>query len=226
MAVTDYDFLLTRNEIIALAYGKCGLRGEGQQLNPAQLEEGRLALNEIVKFLQTRHLFLYGLAEQTIPLVIGDDDYALDDDPATIAVDKAFYRDGSQDIPVEVISRRNFFDISDKAATGDPVCLTVTYPTGANIPEVLVWPVPTRVLNLHLLTINRLQDWDSASSSADFPVRWQLPLIYELAAYLAEDYKLPGAEQDRLRLMADRTFIEAKRSDRDRADCETVEGAY
>jgi hypothetical protein len=226
MAVTDYDFLLTRNEIIALAYGKCGLRGEGQQLNPAQLDEGRLALNEIVKFLQTRHLFLYSLSEQTIPMVIGTATYSLGTDPAVIAVDRAFYRDGSNDIKVDVISRRDYFDLTDKASTGDPVLVTIDYPAGGDVPDLLVYPIPNRVVNLHVLTIRRLEDWDSASGSADFPVRWQLPLIYELAAYLAEDYKLPGSEQDRLRLMADRTFMEAKRSDRDRSDYETVDGAY
>lgn len=225
MATTDFDFAITRNQLIEAAFRKAGIQAEGAALTAAQLEEGRLALNEIVKFLQTRHLYLWRLEELTVSLVAGTYTYAASGDPAVIAIDKASYDDGSNDVPLKVISRRQYFDISDKESTGDPVYVGVTSPEGSAAPTITVWPVPSQDRTLNILCICKLQDWDTAGGAGDFPSRYQLPLIYELAAYLAEDYKLPAEDRDHLRGMADRYFMDAKRSDRERGDDEFVDGA-
>lgn len=225
MATTDFDFAITRNQLIEAAFRKAGIQAEGAALTAAQLEEGRLALNEIVKFLQTRHLFLWRLEELSVSLTPGVQNYTASGDPAVIAIDKASYDDGSNDVPVKVMSRRQFFDIPQKDDTGDPILVGVTSPEGAAAPTITVWPIPSIARTLNLLCICKLQDWDTAGGSGDFPSRFQMPLIYELAAYLAEDYKLPAEDRDHLRMMADRYFLDAKRSDRERADDDFVDGA-
>lgn len=225
MAVTDFDFALTRNQIIEAAFRKCGLTAEGQPVSAEQIDEGRIALNELVKFLQTKHLFLWRLQDWTFNTVIGQASYTADDDPAMIAIDRASYLQSSDEWPLKVFSHRQYFDIPDKAETGDPIAITISNPTGQTVPTIKLWPVPNKVMTISVLGICRLQDWESASGSADFPARFQLPLIYELAAYLAEDYRLPSSDRDHLRQMADRYFLDAKRGDRQREDDDFVDGA-
>ena len=81
MAVADYDFALTRNEIIEMAHRKVGALSLGQGLSAEQIDSGVKQLDGMVKSWQNEHVFLWTQRIETVDLVGSDPDYALSTDP-------------------------------------------------------------------------------------------------------------------------------------------------
>jgi hypothetical protein len=226
MAVTDYDFNSTRNEVIERAFRIIGALSLGETLSADQILQGVTALNHVVKSWQSDHIFLWTLKALTIsPLVGGTATYALSTDPAVIAVDKAFLRQSNKDLPLEVISWRDYQELPNKTDSGDPTCVTID---NLPAPTLYTWPVVSSVTgkSLYLLCITKLKDWDLAAGSGDFPVKFVDALTYSLAANLADEYGLPLGERNQLERKAASFYDIAKRGDRDRSDYEFVSGAF
>lgn len=62
----SYDFVLTRDNIIKMAYQHIGLLGEGESLNSSQQTEGALLLNSIVKLRAADGMPLWALKRGTL----------------------------------------------------------------------------------------------------------------------------------------------------------------
>ena len=224
MALTDYDFTRTRNQIIERAFRIIGALHPGDPMSAEMLSQAVEAMNTMVQSWQSRHVFLWKLREYTQTLTAGQASYSLAlQDPPIYAVDSAWFRNNGDDDRIAVGSWRQYTNIIDKDETGDPELVAIT-PTD---PKTLyVWPVPTKTETLYYLGIVKLQDFDTASGTPEFPVRYLKALTYGLAAELAPEYGIPGAEQDRLERKAAREFMEAKGGERERADFEFIGGAF
>ena len=64
----SYDFYLTTNQYIELAYTQIGLKRQNQSLTPEQYETGRNILNAMVKSWATDNIFIWNLDWFTLPL--------------------------------------------------------------------------------------------------------------------------------------------------------------
>lgn len=224
MALSDYDFNLTRNEIIARAYRIIGKLDEGETMSAEMLSRAIIALNVMVKSWQNETVYLWTLREFTQSLSAGTKSYSLaSQDPAIHALDRAWWRDGTTDHGVHIASWRQYEDLYDKDSEGDPTLVALDNRIS---PTMYIWPVPTQTRTLHVLGIVKLKDFDTAGGNADFPVRWLNALTYGLAAELGMEYGLPGGEMDRLERKASREFARAKTGERERADYEFVDGAF
>lgn len=212
MAVADYDFSLTRNQIIQRALSIIGAFSEDDVLSAYQETQGVQALNEIVKRWQTKHVFLWTEKIYTTPTVAGDDDYAVPTDPPFVAIDKLYVVSDDRDHLLEEKSLRDFQDIYDKTNEGFPDFWCLDYETLA-LPVVRIWPVPNEVWTLKMFGIAKLKDFDTSSGTPDFPAKWQAALTYALAYDLSFQYPVPMGEKDRIKLERDETFLEAKNAD-------------
>lgn len=224
MATTDYDFRQTRNEIIQRAFRLIGALTLGDPLTAEKIDQGITALNQIVKSWQADRIFLWTLKELTQALTATNASYSLNGtDSNIIGIDKAFLRISNTDIPLEILSYRQYSDIPTKTDAGNPTCIAINYESS---PTLYVYPVPAGSLTMYYLGIIRLKDMDTASGNADFPVRFEQALTYALAKDLADEYGLPLGERGYLRGKADELYTIARKSDRERADNEFVEPAY
>lgn len=212
MAATDYDFVLTRTQIITRALSILGAYTEGDVLSAYQEEQGQIALNEIVKRWQTKHTFLWTEKIYTTPTVASDDDYALPTDPPFVSVDKVYIVDDDRDHLLEQKSFRDFMDIYDKTNKGFPDFWCIDHDTFA-APVLRLWPVPNEIWSIKMFGIIKLKDFDTASSTPNFPSRWQAALTYALAYDLSFQYPVPMGEKQAIKVERDETFLEAKNTD-------------
>lgn len=220
MAATDYDFSSTRNEIIQRAYRIIGVGTDTDSLTANQLTQGVIALNQLVKSLQNKRIYLWTEQGLTQALTATVPSYALSTNPAVYSIEKAFLRISNTDIPLEVISWREYQAIPDKSSAGDPTHCTTD---GTSL---YVYPVPSQSRTLYYLGLIKAKDWDTSSGSGDFPVRYQDALTYGLAAHLADEYGVPLTERQYLDGKATQLLFDARNFDTNLSDIETVTGAF
>lgn len=222
MATTDYDFTATRNDLINRAFRLTGNLGLGETLSGDELTQGAEALNTLVKAWHAEGVFLWTMTLNTTALVASTASYALGND--IIGIDRAFRVDTNDDVPVRLISYRDYQGIHDKDASGDPTRVAIDY--GRSTPTLYVWPVPTGAGTLKHLDITRMQDLDTAGATPQIPQRFLKALVYGLAADLADEHLVPLQERRYLDSKARELFMKAKASDVERQDYEFVSGAF
>jgi hypothetical protein len=224
MALSDYDFNATRNEIIERAYRIIGKNDPGGPLSGEMMTQAIIALNSMVKSWQSKHVFLWTIKDFTQALSTGVASYSLAaSDPPIYAIDRAYLRIDNIDHPVDVASWRQYWDIHDKTSTGDP---TIVALDNQIAPTMYVWPVPTQSRTLKFTALVRLKDFDTAGGNPDFPVRYLDALTFGLAHALSFEYGLPLAEKRELERQYQAAFQEAKSGERERAEFEFCDGAF
>ena len=224
MAASEYDFNVTRNEIIERAYRIIGKFSLGDVLTAEMYQQGVIALNSMIKSWQSKHVFLWTLKEFTQTLTAGQASYSLASvDPAVYAIDRAYLRIDNLDRSCDVASYRQYVDIPDKTSTGDPVVVALD---GQLTPTLYVWPVPQQTRTLYYSGIVKLKDFDTAAGTADFPVRYLEAITFGLAHKLSFEYGLPVQQQRELERQYQSEFAEAKSGERERAEYEFCDGAH
>lgn len=224
MAASDYDFNVTRNEIIERAYRMIGGLSVGETMSAEMLSQALVALNSMIKSWQSRNVFLWTLKEFTQTVTAGDATYPLSStDPAVYAIDRAYLRIDNDDRPIQVASFRQYQDIYNKTDSGDPDLVALDHQIS---PTMYVWPVPTQTRTIYYTGIVKLKDFDTAGGNPDFPVRYVEAITYGLAHKLSSEYGLPLPERRELERQFEKEFLEAKSGERERAECDFVSGAF
>lgn len=225
MALSDYDWNQTRNEIIARAYRMIGKLSVGETLSSEMLDQGVVALNAMVKSWQNQQVFLWTLREFTQALTPGTASYSLASlDPQIYAIDKAYYQvTANDDDPVQVISYRQYIDIPHKDDPGDPYVVAFDNQLS---PTIYVYPVPTVAKNLYYLGMVKLKDFDTANGNADFPVRWLQALTYGLARELIPEFGSDGGTARMIEGRFQEEFRIARTGEREGIEYEFVGGAF
>lgn len=224
MAASEYDFNQTRTEIIERAYRIIGKLSMGETLNAEMFQQAVIALNSMIKSWQSRHVFLWTIKEFTLELQPGVKSYSLAaSDPPIYAIDRAYLRIDNTDQNITVGSWRQYVDIYDKEATGDPVVVALNTQLS---PTLYVWTVPAQARTLYYTGVVRLKDFDSAAGNPDFPVHYLEAITFGLAHKLASEYGLPINERREIERQFQQEFSEAKTGDRERGELEFVEGSH
>lgn len=224
MAASDYDFNVTRTEVIERAFRLIGKLSVGETLSSEMSTQAILAMNAMIQSWQSENVFLWTLKATTLALTNGNASYSLSaTDPLVYAIDRAYLRISNSDDPIQVGSFRQYTEIPNKTNSGDPTFVCLDH---AISPTVYVWPVPTQSRTLYYLAIVRLKDFDTSAGNPDFPVRYINAITYGLAAELAPEYGLELQEQAKLESRAEREFLKAKRGERQREESDFVGGAY
>jgi len=223
MATTDYDFSLTRAKIIEQAYIKIGALGLGQTLPGEMSVQGSLALNMLVKEWQTKDIFLWQLVQGTTVFAADTTSKAMDN--SVLGVEKAWYKSGTNDVEISVISYRRYLEeIAKEVSSQYPYYIAVD--NHITTPTMYIWPQPTAELTVYHLTITRLKDMDTSGATPDVPQRFYMALVYGLATILADDFGLPVRERDYIKSQYNEYLFEAMKSDREFEDITVSEPAY
>lgn len=223
MADSTRDFNITRNQIIESALRKVGALAPGEAVQASELDAARISLNLIVKEWQSRSVFLWTIQEQEITITSGNNSYVLDQD--VIGLDGATYLDNTDDIPLEIISWRNYHNITDKdSVSNTPTVLAMK--TEVETPTIYIYPTLSADVDIKLRVIKRLKDMDNPSDNPDIPSRWIRALIFALASDLAPEYSLDLRERAALTNEAIRLFKDAKTGDVEYQDATVVCSAF
>lgn len=223
MATTDWDFKLTRNEIIQRALRLVGALSTGEVVSAEQYQQGYDALNSIIKGWQARHVFLWAMKTGTVSILTSTKSYTLTEDPPIIYIERAWIRKTNDDNPMELISWSQYQDIPDKDSTGEPYQYTIDNKSAQTL---WVWPKPDANYTMAYLAYTKLSDWDSSSGTGDLPAKWQQALTWTLAHELGFEYGLKLGEIQLLEKQAEKFFREAQGSDIDRTDTPFLKSAF
>ena len=229
MSSSEYDFNLTRNQIIQRAFRIVGALSLGEVLSAEQSTQAVEALNTIVKEWTNYQIHLWTQIEENFLTEIGDYQYNFALNPGIQGVEKAWIRDASgTDTPLEIITWSQFADIPEKAETGKPthIALCFSMSNDPTDPKFMVWPVPDAEYEIHVRLIRTLKDMDSSSGNPDAPQKALKALIYALADDLADEYPIPMAERERISRKAASLFAALRGADVTVSDCDFVKGAY
>ena len=131
-----------------------------------------------------------------------------------VGIERAFIRDTDhKDIPLELINRQEYADISNKTTVGKPSQLHVeTKLDGSTVGHI--YPIPDDSTDvLHYDRVRLLEDFDNSADNADLPVRWLQAIHKGLCSELAPKYGLPLQERQVLKQEAEYEFAVAKGSD-------------
>jgi len=215
MAITDFDYLATRNEIIEGAFRIVGALSKGQNLTPEMLDQGVKALQLLVKSWSNKHLFLWSFNQTSFATVAAQEAYTIaaltGDDDAIIGLDKAWVVETNEDLPLEVISYSRYLDIYDKETNaGRP--LAIAFKPEPE-PSFFLWPSPNAIYTIKVLCIFPLKDFDTAAGSGNVPARFQRALKYGLAEDLFDEYPGSMGTMQYTQAKAYELFREAKNSD-------------
>ena len=126
-----YDFNLTRNQIVEMAYGNIGVLADGETLGSDLLTKGVQKLNLIVRKIDVAGKWLWTInsTPTTLTLVANQFVYDTDDTLPTNVLElvTASYRDAqANDAPLKLLTTEGYEQIADKIQVGDPACLYLT----------------------------------------------------------------------------------------------------
>lgn len=225
MVAADFDYLATRNEIIQDALEIVGVCEAEQSPTAEQLVQASKGLQSIIKHWSNKHSFLWSLDIGLISTVAATDNYVvaagLD---AAIGLEKAWYVNSNQYIPLEVISYSEFVSIEDhENSSGIPKRIAFR-PLPS--PSYYLDPIPDAAYVVRLLAVQSLEDMDSAGGSGDIPARFQMALTYALAVRLYDKYP---ADMNRMQWVAQQAknfFTEASRRDVSTPTTEEIASAF
>ena len=202
------DYSVTRDQIIngALRIVRAYTIGESAA-EPEQKEHANEALNLLLKNLSVEGMMLWTQTEGELYLAKGQSSYAVGPSstsdlqiPRPTKILSARINDGTNDIPVHVLGRNEYFDLTSKDSEGRPT--QVYYDRQLTDGVMYLWPTPASGSDTLKFTYERVvEDFDAAGHSPDFPPEWYRVLKWLLAAEIAIEY---GVKVERL------SYIEQK----------------
>lgn len=223
MATTEYDFTQTRNQIIERAFRIIGVHSPGQSLPGEMAVQGSIALNTLVKYWQTKDLFLWNLKEETISFSANDTSQALGNH--VLGIERAWYVQSNTNISIKIKSYSDYLKNLTSTSSADfPTLCAIDY--DKSTPTLYLWPKAASAVDIHIHAYNRLKDLDSANDIPEIPQRFIQPLVYGLADVLADEYKTPYQDRKMIKDKADEYFIVAQSSDYEYEDKTVATGAY
>lgn len=120
---------------------------------------------------------------------------------------------GAIDTPMNYLSYEAYFQLPNKTSSSTPVSYSYDRQLGDGI--IRVWPAPDDVEYIMKINISaKVQDFDSAANTPDFPQEWYEALILNLAMKLAPAFgKTTAAQYQFLKQQADNALMEASSFD-------------
>jgi hypothetical protein len=133
--------MATALDIITRSLRDLGVLGRGEVPDADQAADGLVYLNDLMESLANEKLMIYA-STNTATSMTGATSYNFATTTRYISLDSAYFTLNSVDYPVEIITKEQYQDISNKALTGSiPSCVMydTQFPTGV----LYVHPAPS-----------------------------------------------------------------------------------
>jgi hypothetical protein len=207
---------MTPSDLITLALKQAGVLGVGQPASAEDINDSFTLMKMMMAQWQRQRLMIYHLVE-TVFQATGALSYTVGT-AGTIPmtrpsqIEAAFMRQmipnpSSVDYPLEIIeSREDYSRIALKSLASFPqyAFYDSAYPLG----NLYIWPVPSDAYQIHLVTMEVLQQFASVNDVINMPAEYQEALLYNLAVRLFPLYTLPVNPKVEQLAQASKSLIE------------------
>lgn len=206
------DFNMTARDVITFALRKINLLDENEEVGAGMADRAKTAMNAMLKGWQ-KHPNLWRMTEGSVTLIAGTYSYALSPHPHRVIT--ARYRDANtRDLPMEEMSRDDYYDRPLKSATGIPTEYYVDYQRAAATIYFLNVPASITTETVKYTFLRKFEDIDDLSNDIDIRQEHFEMTGYKLASILADDYGRTGGAIDRIIARAEAMFNSALDDDR------------
>ncbi len=185
------NFNESATEIISSAYELARVKDPIEDLTNDQYRRALSSVNKIIKYLQKNGMPLWAIKNDTITLTQSTQSYScgpagtgLTERPLRIL--QAFYRSGSNDTQMELISREQYYMLGDKSIEGIPHQLY--YDPQLSLGNIYIYnpaDANTAGNSIYLIYQRPFEDIDDLTNDFDFPQEWLMCIEYMLAVDIA-----------------------------------------
>src|SRR6478735_8943321 len=195
----NYNFNLSTEGIIRVAYQRIGILGAGLEPDSNQYALGRDFLQVALLALQNKGIQLRNVSQTTDNLVAGQAEYTapangIDVDERTVYISNA----SQVDLPLIKVSRGQYMALSNKTSQAPPSQIYVE--KGPTL-RFFLYPTPDSQYTTITMPLVLLQsDMTSAANTTGLPSRYLDAVILKLAVMLCDHH---GLNDRKMSLKAD-----------------------
>lgn len=206
--------MATAGDLITGALRLIGQLAEGETASPETTNDALVAMNQMIDSWSTERLSVYSTQDQvftwpptTISRTLGPTGDFVGNRPILID-DATYFRDPGTGVSfgIKLINQQQYDGIAVKT-------VTTTYPqvlwyntTMPNI-EMFLYPVPTRALEWHFISVDELAQPAMLSTVLSFPPGYLRAFRFNLAVEIATEFGMePPANVARIAMASKRTI--------------------
>ena len=194
----------TAGDQINRALRLLGVLAEGETSSAAVSQDSLMALNQMVDSWNTERLSVFSTQDQTflwptgaVSRTLGPTGDFVGNRPILID-DATYFRDPGTNVSfgIKIINQQQYDGIAVKTVTStypQVLWINMTYP---NI-EMYIYPVPTRLLEWHFISVEELSNPATLSTNLTFPPGYLRAFTYNLAMEIAPEFGVEPSPQVR-----------------------------
>ena len=204
--------MATAGELIEGALRLIGVLAEGESPSADTSNDALVAMNQMIDSWSTERLATYSTQDQTftwpastISRTLGPSGDFVGNRPVLLD-DSTYFRDASTNVSygIKIINQQQYDGIAVKTVTStypQIIWLNMDYPDI----EMFVYPVPTKALEWHFISVTELAQPAALSTTLSFPPGYLRAFRYNLACELAPEFGvLPSPQVSRIAMTAKR----------------------
>lgn len=192
----------TARDLIGDAHRLLGLVSSGNALPESVYQDNLVALNQMIDSWNTERLSVFATQDQvfswpasTIKRTLGPTGNFVGNRPVLVD-DATYFRDPLTNVSfgVRIINQQQYDGIAVKTVTStypQIIWVNMTYPDI----EMYVYPVPTRVVEWHFISVEELIKPASLTTTISFPPGYLRAFRYNLAMELAPEFNMEPSPQ-------------------------------
>jgi len=206
--------MTTANDQINGALRLLGVLAEGETPSAATSQDALAALNQMIDSWNTERLSVYATIDQVktwlpnqISNTLGPPGSLVGQRPILID-DATYFRDPSNNISfgIKLINQQQYNGIAVKTVTStypQVMWVNMTYPDV----EVYVYPVPTKPLEFHFVSVEPITNVPSLSTDITMPPGYLRAFKYNLALEIAAEFGInPNPQVSRIAMTSKRNL--------------------
>jgi len=179
-----------------------GVLAEGETTSAAVMQDSLMAMNQMIDSWNTERLSVFSTQDQVfnwpadlITRTLGPTGDFVGNRPILVD-DATYFRDATTNVSygIKLINQQQYDGIAVKTVTStypQVMFVNMTYP---NI-TMTIYPKPTRVLEWHIVSVNKLSEPATLATILAFPPGYLRAFTYNLAMEIAPEFGVEPSEQ-------------------------------
>jgi hypothetical protein len=192
----------TAGDLIKGSLRLLGVLAEGEEPSAATMQDSIAAMNAMIQSWDTERLSVFSTQDQvfTWPAgqamrTLGPTGDFVGDRPIQVD-DSTYFKDPSSGLSfgVRLINQQQYNAIALKTVSStypQVLWVNMTYPDA----EMTIYPVPTKTLEWHIVSVDKLTEVSSVATPIDFPPGYIRAFRYNLAMELAPEFGVEPSPQ-------------------------------
>ena len=206
--------MTTAGDQINRALRLLGVLAEGETPSASVSQDGLTALNQMIDSWNTERLSVFSTQDQvflwptsTLKRTLGPTGDFVGNRPILLD-DATYFRDPSTNVSfgIKIINQQQYDGIAVKTVTStypQVIWVNMTYPDI----EMYIYPVPTRLLEWHFISVQELTAPATLSTTLAFPPGYLRAFVYNLAMEFAPEFGVePSAQVRRIAMTSKRNL--------------------